>query len=82
MLFRSAPRIAVTLATGISEERCHRINLGYLDPASVKLEEWVRKENAGIAVIPRAGEKLYRVKDLLEQMKNPLCVSEATTFKS
>jgi len=57
------PRITVTLATGIGEERCRRINLGYLDPASVKLDEWTGKENAGIAVIPRAGEKLYRLKD-------------------
>ena len=29
------PRIKVTLATGIPEERCRRINLGYMDPASV-----------------------------------------------
>ena len=30
------PRIQVTLATGIPEERCRRINLGYLDPAGVR----------------------------------------------
>lgn len=56
-----APRITVTLATGISEERCRRINLGYLDPASVKLEDWSSQERMGIGVIPRAGEKLYRL---------------------
>jgi len=76
------PRITVTLATSISEERCHRINLGYLDPASVKLEESARKENAGIAVIQRAGEKLYRVRNHSAQMKKPLGTSEATTFQS
>ena len=27
------PRVEVTLATGISPERCARINLGYVDPA-------------------------------------------------
>lgn len=76
------PRITVTLATDISEERCQRINLGYLDPASVKLEEWARRDNEGIAIIPRAGEKLYRVKDHSASMKKPLRMSEATTFQS
>ena len=28
------PRIQVTLATGIPRERCERVNLGYLDPAT------------------------------------------------
>jgi nickel-dependent lactate racemase len=55
------PRVKVTLATGITEERCRRINLGYLDPASVKVEDWTGKESKGVAVIPRAGEKLYRL---------------------
>lgn len=55
-------RINVTLATGIPEERCRGINLGYLDPASVRLEEWRGREAEGIAVIPRAGERLYRLR--------------------
>ncbi len=54
------PRIRVTLATGISEERCKRINLGYLDPADVNLEEWKAREDW--LVVPRAGEMLYRVR--------------------
>ncbi len=56
------PRIQVTLATGIPAERCRRINLGYLDPATVDLGEWTGRENEGILVVPRAGEMLYRVK--------------------
>lgn len=56
------PRIRVTLATGIPEERCRRINLGYLDPASVKVEEWAGRENEGVLVVPRAGEMLYRLR--------------------
>jgi nickel-dependent lactate racemase len=56
------PRIRVTLATGISEERCRRINLGYLDPASIKIEEWRKRESEGVLVVPRAGEILYRLK--------------------
>ncbi len=56
------PRIQVTLATGISAERCQRINLGYLDPASVRVEEWQKQESEGVLVVPRAGEILYRVR--------------------
>lgn len=55
------PRITVTLATGIPEERCARINLGYLDPRSVRMDEWSARESEGVVVIPRAGEMLYRL---------------------
>jgi hypothetical protein len=54
-------RISVTLATGIPEERCRRINLGYLDPATVRLEAWRNREGEGVLLVPRAGEMLYRV---------------------
>jgi nickel-dependent lactate racemase len=57
-----APRIAVTLATGIPAERCRRLNLGYLDPKSIKLEDWRDREAQDIKLIPRAGETLYRLK--------------------
>jgi hypothetical protein len=33
-----------------------------MDPASVRIEEWRGRESEGIAVIPRAGEILYRLK--------------------
>jgi nickel-dependent lactate racemase len=56
------PRICVTLATGIPEERCRRINLGYLDPAALNPCDWQGRENEGILVVPRAGEMLYRVR--------------------
>ena len=52
------PRIQVTLATGIPRERCDRITLGYMDPATVNPAEWQRP---GWLVVPRAGEMLYRV---------------------
>jgi lactate racemase len=55
-------RIRVTLATGISEDRCKRMNLGYLDPAKVDVEQRAGRESEGIKVIPRAGETLYRLK--------------------
>jgi nickel-dependent lactate racemase len=53
------PRIQVTLATGIPRERCDRINLGYLDPASLDPADGSSEE--GTLVVPRAGEMLYRV---------------------
>lgn len=56
------PRIQVTLATAIPEERCRRVNLGYLDPASVHLDDWRGRESEGILLVPRAGEMLYRIK--------------------
>jgi nickel-dependent lactate racemase len=56
------PRVRVTLATGIGEARCRRLNLGYLDPASIDLAEWRGREREGIVVIPRAGELLYKVR--------------------
>jgi nickel-dependent lactate racemase len=56
-----SPRITVTLATGIPEERCRRINLGYLNPAAVRLEEWRNREHEGVLLVPRAGEMLYRL---------------------
>jgi nickel-dependent lactate racemase len=55
------PRIQVTLATGIPEERCRRINLGYLDPASIRVDDWKGREADGVIVVPRAGEMLYRL---------------------
>lgn len=55
------PRIQVTLATGIPLERCQRVNLGYLDPAEIRIEKWEGREDAGVLVVPKAGEMLYRL---------------------
>ncbi|HYJ48199.1 MAG TPA: lactate racemase domain-containing protein [Pyrinomonadaceae bacterium] len=56
------PRINVTLATGISEERCRSVNLNYLDPASINMEEWQGREDEGLLLVRQAGEMLYRLK--------------------
>lgn len=55
------PRIKVSLATGISKEVCQEINLGYVDPASIRFEDWRGREEEGILVVEKAGEQLYRV---------------------
>jgi nickel-dependent lactate racemase len=57
-----SPRIRVTLATGIPRERCEEVNLGYLDPDTVELDEWKDREHEGTLVVPKAGELLYRIK--------------------
>lgn len=57
-----SPRIKVTLATGISEERCRRIDLGYQDPRSIDPREWEGREDEGILFVPHAGEQLYRAR--------------------
>jgi len=54
------PRIAVTLATGIPEERCRRINLGYADYREIDPTAWIGREQEGILFVPHAGEMLYR----------------------
>jgi nickel-dependent lactate racemase len=54
-------RIKVTLATSIPEARCRRLNLGYMDPKTVRLEDWQGREAEDVKLIPRAGEILYRL---------------------
>jgi nickel-dependent lactate racemase len=56
-------RIKVTLATGISEERCRHVNLNYADPSSIRFEDWQGREEEGVKLVPHAGETLYRLKD-------------------
>ncbi len=56
------PRVTVTLATGISAERCRKINLGYRDPASIDVAAWTARAAEDVLVVPRAGEMLYRLR--------------------
>jgi nickel-dependent lactate racemase len=58
------PRISVMLATGIPEERCRRINLGYVNYREIDPESWKGREEEGILYVPHAGEMLYRARDL------------------
>jgi hypothetical protein len=52
----------VTLASQISPDDCEKLNLGYLDPASINMEDWQNREDEGILYVPKAGEILYRLK--------------------
>jgi nickel-dependent lactate racemase len=55
--------VKVTLASKISAEDCAKLNLGYLDPTTIKIEDWINREAEGILYVPKAGEMLYRVRD-------------------
>ncbi len=57
------PRARVTLATGIPEAVCRRINLGYRDPASIRQEDFSNREDQGVLLVPKAGEMLYHLKN-------------------
>lgn len=56
------PNVQVTLASKIPAEDCARLNLGYLDPSKINMDEWYGKEDEDILFVPRAGETLYRAK--------------------
>ncbi|HEY6884373.1 MAG TPA: lactate racemase domain-containing protein [Nitrososphaeraceae archaeon] len=58
------PRISVTLATGIPEERCRHINLGYADYRKIDPKAWMGREQEGILFVPHAGEILYRARSI------------------
>ncbi|NOS68539.1 MAG: DUF2088 domain-containing protein [Verrucomicrobia bacterium] len=55
-------RIKVTLATGIPEQLCKKINLGYRDPKTIRTEDFTNREDEGILFVPKAGEMLYHLK--------------------
>jgi nickel-dependent lactate racemase len=54
--------VKVTLASKISAEDCARLNLGYLDPASINPADWQNREDEGILYVAKAGEMLYKVR--------------------
>jgi nickel-dependent lactate racemase len=55
------PRIEVVLATSIPKEKCEQINLGYMNPAEIRIADYIGKEDAGILYVDHAGEILYHL---------------------
>jgi nickel-dependent lactate racemase len=55
------PDVNVVLATSIPAETCRRVNLGYLDPGSIELSDYMNREAEGILFVDHAGEILYRL---------------------
>lgn len=54
-------RATVTLASQISADKCRRLNLGYRDPKTIRLEDFADREEEGILLVPKAGEMLFRL---------------------
>ena len=53
-------RVTVTLATGIPEDVVRSVNLDYLDPDDVDVDDWAADPQA--LVVPQAGEVLFRLR--------------------
>ena len=56
-------RAKVTLATGIPQEVCERVNMGYRDPSSIRIEDFANREEEGILLVPKAGEMLFQLEN-------------------
>jgi len=56
---RIVPRFRITLASGIDQATCHRINLGYLDPNAFRREDYEADHDT--LVVENAGSDLYKV---------------------
>jgi nickel-dependent lactate racemase len=54
-------RAQVTLASQLSPEVCRQINLGYRHPSTIRIEDYANREDEGILLVPKAGEKLYQL---------------------
>jgi len=55
-------RAQVTLATQIPAETCRKINLGYRDPQTIRIEDYANREDEGVLLVRKAGEMLYHLK--------------------
>jgi nickel-dependent lactate racemase len=56
---RIVPRYRITMATGLDEETCRRVNLGYLDYRTLDLEAFTSLPDT--LVVKDAGRDLYKV---------------------
>jgi nickel-dependent lactate racemase len=56
------PRIRVALAAQISAADCAQLNLGYYDHRTIDPAAWQGREAEGVLYVPKAGERLYRVR--------------------
>lgn len=55
------PRVNVVLATAIPRARCEKVNLGYMDPATIDVDAYRGREHEGVLVVEHAGEMLHRL---------------------
>jgi nickel-dependent lactate racemase len=55
------PRANVVLATGIGRNRCEKVNLGYMNPPKINIDDYENRQDEGILVVHHAGEVLHRL---------------------
>ena len=55
------PRVNVVLATGISKQRCEKVNLDYMNPDDINIADYENREDEGILLVHHAGEVLHRL---------------------
>jgi len=56
------PRVRVTLASGLPEDVCRRVNLGYRDWRAIDVEAYANREAEGVLLVRKAGERLYHLR--------------------
>jgi nickel-dependent lactate racemase len=54
-------RVMVTLASQIPPDVCRQINLGYRDPATIDPNDYANREDEGVLLVPKAGERLFHL---------------------
>jgi nickel-dependent lactate racemase len=54
-------RVLVTLASQVSPEECRQINLGYRNPATIDPQAYANREDEGVLLVPKAGERLFHL---------------------
>ena len=57
------PRAQVTLATGLDEAMCRKLNLGYRDSGTIDPARFADREDEGVLLVPRAGEQLFQLEE-------------------
>jgi nickel-dependent lactate racemase len=55
------PDVNLVFATSLPEDVCRRINVGYMDPRSIRLEDYMNQEDQGVLLVDPAGEILHRL---------------------
>jgi nickel-dependent lactate racemase len=62
------PRYRITLASGVDEATCRRVNLGYMDYRAFRREDYDRDPDT--LVVERAGRDLYLVHSIIEDVQS------------
>ncbi len=76
---REVPRVRVTLSSQLDADTCARLGLGYLDPTGVDPEVWADREDEGVLLVRKAGERLYRAPTTLDANRTTIAAGDGPT---